>query len=268
MMPMKQARVGLALPSPKRASASLHVQRSNGSAAPLMTAAKRGPLVAVCLAAACSLSACSTTLCKTATCPSSERSSSSEPHMSSQVIEPSLAQVEMAFAEGQSVQLRANIHYDASLGTWTVDYRLRNASATASVAVFDRGDAHEVGIGRQTLGAIGIPRSTTTDAGDLEIVHAARPLPNPSPVSPPTPLAIELTAGAEVSGQFSFSSLFAGAPKRVRWCVGVMLLQDADKHLVYETAQGRILQTGFGVVDRQRMLCTPWYDIASRAFER
>ncbi len=187
--------------------------------------------------------------------------------MSSRATESNTAQVEMQIGDGQVLQLRAVILRDDPTGAWIVDYRLHNASAITTALVFDRGDAQEVGIGRHALGTIGIPRAMTTDAGDLEIIHAAQPLPNPSPISPPTPLAIELAPSAEISGRFIFSSLFTGQPKRVRWCVGVMALEASDEGMVYETPEGRIRQTGFGVVDRQRMLCTPWYDVAKGVFE-
>jgi hypothetical protein len=162
-------------------------------------------------------------------------------------------------------ELHAAFDYAPDSRIIAVRYRLRNAG-DAALAVFDRGDQHAIGIGRQKAGDVGIPRQVEA-GGDVELIHAAAPLPEPEPTSPPTPVAIELAPGAELSGEFQFALKGLVVPKRLRWCVGVMRVGDAYMDSPHETKQGRLWRASFAVVDKQKMLCTPWYDVKTAQFE-
>lgn len=157
--------------------------------------------------------------------------------------------------------------YRADRRSVQVRYDLRNTDPRTALAVFDRGGAHEVRSGRHALGAIAAP--TVTDAGgDVELRHAALPLPDPAPYAPSRPLAIKLAPGASLSGQFEFALPGDAAPKRLRWCLGVMAF-DADLFdAPRATGYGEVSAATFAAVDRQRLLCTPWFVVATQAFER
>ncbi len=162
-------------------------------------------------------------------------------------------------------ELHAAFDYAPESRILAVHYRLRNAGATA-LAVFDRGDQHAIGIGRQKDGDVGIPRQIE-DGGDVQLIHAAAPLPEPEPTSPPTPVAIELAPGATLSGEFRFALKGLVVPKRLRWCVGMMHVGDAYMDSPHQTEHGRMWRASFAVVDKQTLLCTPWYDVATGHFD-
>jgi hypothetical protein len=175
---------------------------------------------------------------------------------------PASARVHGAHA----LELQAEFDYAPASRIIEVRYTLHNRGETA-LAVFDRGDLHAVGVGRQVLGAVGIPRMET-EGDDVSLIHAAAPLPDPAPTSPPTPLAIELAPGASLEGEFKFALKGTAAPKRLRWCVGAMPMGEAYMDSPQSTRAGRLWRASFGVVEKQNMICTPWYDVASAAFER
>jgi hypothetical protein len=146
-----------------------------------------------------------------------------------------------------------------------IRYVLRNDGSTPLV-VFDRGTAHDIAHGQRTLGSIGDPKQEMSGE-DLTLVHAAMPLPDPSPTSPPTPIAIELAPGATLAGRFQVSIMSNAMPKRVRWCVGVMPKDDTMLFSPQETKDGRLWTAAFAVVEKQQRVCTPWYDVQRRSFE-
>lgn len=162
-------------------------------------------------------------------------------------------------------ELHATFDYAPDSRIIAVRYRLRNGG-DAPLAVFDRGDQHAIGIGRQKAGDVGIPRQIE-QGEDVELVLAAAPLPEPAPTSPPTPVAIEIAPGAELFGEFQFALKGLVVPKRLRWCVGVMRVGDAYMDSPHEAKQGRLWRASFAVVEKQQMLCTPWYDVATAQFE-
>ena len=174
---------------------------------------------------------------------------------------PAVARVHGAHA----LELQAEFDYAPASRIIEVRYALHNRGETA-VAVFDRGDLHAVGVGRQVLGAVGIPRMDI-EGDDVSLVHAAAPLPDPAPTSPPTPMAIELAPGASLEGEFKFALKGTAAPKRLRWCVGAMRMGEAYMDSPQSTRAGRLWRASFGVVEKQSLICTPWYDVASAAFE-
>ena len=163
-------------------------------------------------------------------------------------------------------ELFAEFDYAPASRIIEVRYRLRNASPSSALAVFDRGDLHAIDIGRQKFGEVGVPKMIE-NGEDIELVHAVAPLPSPSPTAPPTPIAIQVEPGAELAGHFRFALKGITIPKRLRWCVGVMPFDAAYMDSPTPSADGQIWRASFAVVDQQRMLCTPWYDVATAAFE-
>lgn len=145
-----------------------------------------------------------------------------------------------------------------------VRYTLRN-NGDGPIAVFDRGDLHAIGNGRQIFGEVGVPRMET-DGEDVTLIHAAFPLPDPAPTSPPTPMAIELAPGASLDGAFAFALKGIVIPTRLRWCVGAMRMGDAYMDSPQATKAGNVWRASFAVVERQQRICTPWYDVARGAF--
>lgn len=200
----------------------------------------------------------------TAGCAQGKPPRSMETKMSSEdsttAVRPS-ATVQGAF----DTQLHATFDYAPDSRIIEVHYRLHNAG-TAALAVFDRGDQHAIGTGRQKVGDVGIPRQIV-NGEDIELIHAAMPLPEPEPTSPPTPVAIELAPGAELSGHFRFALKGVISPKRLRWCVGAMHVGDAYMDSPQDMKDGRLWRASFAVVEKQKMLCTPWYDVAAGRFE-
>ena len=165
---------------------------------------------------------------------------------------------------GRAATVEVEMGFDAATGTVDVRYRLHNNDKTKALAVFDRGNSHEVSIGRQTLGAIAAP--TWKGMGEeVELFHVAAPLPNPAPISPPSPLALEVAAGGELRGAFKFA-LLSGAPKRLRWCLGVLPWQASYFDSPSASDAGKIWRASFAVANEQETLCTPWYDVAKAAF--
>lgn len=159
------------------------------------------------------------------------------------------------------------VAFDVRPGRLVADVRyvLRN-TGPAPLIVFDRGTAHDVGTGSQVLGAVGVPAQEIAGE-DVTLVHAATPLPEPSPTSPPTPLGIELAPGAALPARFQVMLQGPALPARLRWCVGVMPVDEGLLSAPQQTPEGRIWTASFAVVQRQARLCTPWYDVAGARFE-
>jgi len=167
--------------------------------------------------------------------------------------------------DGESATLDAGFDYDAAKQTIAVRYRLRN-TGQAPIAVFDRGNRQSVLAKRQVLGEIAPPRFEETD-GDTTLSHVATALPKPAPTVPPVPLAIQVAAGAEASGAFRFT-LGSKAPKRLRWCLGIAPFDAGDFSEPAQAAGVEVWRASFAVVDRQQILCTPWFDLARGEFEK
>lgn len=144
-----------------------------------------------------------------------------------------------------------------------VHYRLSNTSSTTPMAVFDRGDAHDARA--ETVGEVGTPIMMVTSEG-VEILHRAFPLPDPSPTSPPTPIAMRLDPGGILEGKFSVT-LPIDSPTRVRWCLGHMPFDERYFDFPVTTKHGQIWLASFAAADAQTVFCTPWYDMTSGVFE-
>ncbi|WP_101926380.1 MULTISPECIES: hypothetical protein [Luteimonas] len=150
-------------------------------------------------------------------------------------------------------------------GVLQVRYRLRNGGAEA-IAVFDRGNRHAVLTGQQVRGAVGMPLLREDADGRIILQHVAIRLPNPAPTLPPTPLATRVAPGHALEDGFTFSRWLGDPPRHVRWCLGVAPFDAADFHAP-DTVDGiEIWQASFALADRQRLLCTPWFDVANGVF--
>lgn len=198
-----------------------------------------------------------------AACADTKPSPPPEPTMTSSSAERRLPEARVQGAFGTDLM----VAIDATTERLVVDVRyvLRNGGS-AALAVFDRGNVHDIGIGRHAVGAIGVPSQETT-GDDLTLIHAAMPLPEPSPTSPPTPLAIELAPGAMLAARFQTMVHANRMPKRLRWCVGVVPVGDAQLSAPQDTKDGRIWVASFAAAERQQRICTPWYDLARGEFE-
>lgn len=165
----------------------------------------------------------------------------------------------------QGSVLKVRFDYQPAARIVAVSYRLRN-TADAPLAVFDRGNFHAVDTGRQKAGEVGIP-TEKTEGEDVELMHGVLPLRRPSPTVPPTPIALRLEPGKEVSARFEYALKGTLAPKRLRWCVGVMRFNETDFDQPHTASQGQLWRASFAVVGKQQMLCTPWFDVAANRFE-
>lgn len=149
-----------------------------------------------------------------------------------------------------------------------VRYRLDNGDDAAWM-VFDRGHRQAVLTRRQRPGAIAAPSFEEVGGGDVVLRHVAS---SPAggftgPTLPATPLALRLDPDASLEGEFAFAIPATTPPRRVRWCLGVAPF-DAEAFLAPETvAAGSLWQAGDGAARAQRTLCTPWFDVAARAFQ-
>jgi hypothetical protein len=132
--------------------------------------------------------------------------------------------------------------------------------------VFDRGNAHLVLTKRLKPGAVAAPLFKQ-DGGDLTLSHVAMPLPTPTPTVPPTPLAAKVEAGAGLDGAFDFQLSLADGPKRVRWCLGIAPFTEGE-FTASKAGESPVWSASFAVIESQRRLCTPWYDLTDAAFER
>lgn len=160
------------------------------------------------------------------------------------------------------LRLHATFDYDAVAQTLRIRYRLDNGGGVP-VMVFDRGDSLAVAQKRLPAGAVAEPRSERDDGDGLSVVHRAWPLRKPAPTVPPVPLAARVIPGASLAGEVRVDT--AGA-KRLRYCLGSAPF-DAERFSSPQDAAGTDLwRASFDVVDRQALLCTPWFDTATRTF--
>lgn len=167
-----------------------------------------------------------------------------------------------ATVEHEALRLHATFDYDAAAQALRIRYRLDNGGSVPAM-VFDRGDSLAVAQKRIEAGAVAEPRTETADGGALSVVHRAWPLRKPAPTVPPVPLAARVASGASLAGEVRVD--VAGA-KRVRYCLGSAPF-DAELFSDPHPAGGVDLwRASFDVVDRQALLCTPWFDTARRAF--
>src|SRR5690554_2349989 len=166
--------------------------------------------------------------------------------------------------EGDGVRIEAAFEIDDG-GPLRVRYRVQNTGG-ADLAVFDRGDRHAVLTKRQQAGEVGRPGFHEDGAGGLVLSHVARPLPQPGPTLPPTPLAARLAPGQALEGSFGFSPLVGDQPRRLRWCLGVAAFDEAQFRSPEQAGGVEVWQASFALAESQQRLCTPWFDVAAGAF--
>ncbi|MGO1072506.1 hypothetical protein [Lysobacter sp. CA199] len=162
------------------------------------------------------------------------------------------------------MSLHADWFYDAGARTLLVRYRLRNGSAKRSLAVFDRGVYSDRAGAVFAPGAVGTARVQVEGDG-VSLIHSPD-----TPASAHDPLAsaalaVEVNAGAELADQFvhRFSDT---APKRLRWCVGVMAFDQAAFGHPVKTEHGTVWTATVDTASARKLLCTPWYDVAAGRF--
>lgn len=165
---------------------------------------------------------------------------------------------------GADAALEARFEY-AEGAPLKVSYRLRN-EGKAPLMAFDRGNRHAVLTKKLTQGDVAAPTFSQEDA-DLTLSHRALPLAKPHPVIPPTPLASRVEPGATLEGAFEFALDTDVPVDRVRWCLGVVPFADDFKALKPEPNKPEVWLGSFSHAESQRLLCTPWFDLATSAFE-
>lgn len=175
---------------------------------------------------------------------------------------------DVAVVEGRGATLEVRFDYATASDALTVSYCLRN-TGDAALMVFDRGNRHAVMSGRQVQGEVPAPLFTL-HGGDVALSHRALPLSIPTPTMPPLPLAARVEPGDALQGGFEYASLTAQPPRRLRWCLGVApFAQDDFRQLESRPSQQRdVWQASLAVVERQQLLCTPWYEVAAGAFAK
>lgn len=178
-----------------------------------------------------------------------------------------LAEVHLELQDGQNVRLRVEEWvYFPQQNAIQVGYRLHNGSRDRSIAVFDRGTYE------QHAGAVYAPGSVSAPivkvAGtDIEMIHAALPPATGTGSMPSTSLAIEVKGEEELKGFFVVPRLGNVSLQRLRWCVGVMSFDKSLFRTPYESEFGTIWVAKIDLQPQQKMLCTPWYDVALAKFE-
>ena len=146
-----------------------------------------------------------------------------------------------------------------------VSYRLHN-DGKAPLMVFDRGNRHAVLTKKLVQGEIAAPTFSDED-GDVTLSHRVLPLTKPTPFIPPTPLAARVEPGAVLAGEFEFSVPTAQAPRRLRWCLGVIPFAGDFKAIKGEAPAKEVWLGSLNDAERQQLICTPWYDVAKAAFD-
>ena len=146
-----------------------------------------------------------------------------------------------------------------------VHYSVDNQGAMPMM-VFDRGNVHAILTKQQSVGAVGQPLFRM-QGRDLTLLHLARALPDPTPISPPTPVAARVPQGERLQGRFTFDLTLADAPQRVRWCLGVAAFNDNDFQQARDGNGVDLWTASFALADTQQQLCTPWFDLQAGRFE-
>jgi hypothetical protein len=168
-----------------------------------------------------------------------------------------------AVIEDRDLALHVQFDFAAATRVLRVRYALDNRGP-AAVAAFDRGDTLALARHALEAGAVAAPlREARGDA--LTLGHRALPLPRPAPTVPRQPLAARVEAGARLEGAFS-TDVDPGIA-RVRHCLGVAAFDPALFSMPQRTASVEIWRASFDAAGRQRLLCTPWFDLARGAFD-
>lgn len=164
-------------------------------------------------------------------------------------------------ANNKLARLHGRFSLDDDARMLHIAYTVENIGAYP-LLVFDRGDALSVGTKRQVSGSVGVP-TTRFDAGDLTLSHTARPLPQPTPTVPPSPLVTQILPGETYRNQWSQRLPESGpdAVRRVRYCQGAIgvpePLAESDRR------EGGIWSVPNAFAEHQGVLCSPWFEVAT-----
>lgn len=186
-------------------------------------------------------------------------------HSPSPTESPTMYDAASTTIEAEGVRIEATIQATDDRPV-QVSYRVHN-TGSGDLAVFDRGDSHAVMTKSQRSGAVGQPSFRVEGNGALVLSHRARALPDPSPTVPPVPLAARLAPGQALEGDFIFSGLLEEPVQRVRWCLGVAPFDDEHFFDRQQVGEIEVWMASFALADTQQVLCTPWFDVSSGAFQ-
>lgn len=164
-------------------------------------------------------------------------------------------------AHNKLARLQGGFSLDADGRTLRVEYRVGNIGQYP-LLVFDRGDALSVATGRQSPGSVGTPQVRFED-GDLTLSHVARPLSEPTPTAPPSPLVSQVLPGGAYENRFVHVLPDAGsAPvRRVRYCQGAIGVPEPLSDSERRTGGAWSVPNAFAA--HQGILCSPWLDVAT-----
>mgnify|MGYP001161991245 CR=1 FL=1 len=155
--------------------------------------------------------------------------------------------------------LYADIYYDTATGTVRVRYRVRNASATRGLAVFDRGVYGDWSGVAYAPGPVGTA-TLQLDGTDAVLLHAPTAPDNPDDLRA-TPLAIEVAPGGELESMYLHRIDRNADIRRLRWCVAVAPLEPDHFRNPQRSSSGTIWMASADAVQAQTRLCSDWYTI-------
>lgn len=155
--------------------------------------------------------------------------------------------------------LYADLYYDTATGTVRVRYRVRNASATRGLAVFDRGVYGDWSGVAYAPGPVGTA-TLQLDGADAVLLHAPSAPANPDDLRA-TPLAIEVAPGGELESMYLHRIDRNADIQRLRWCVAVAPLEPAHFRNPQRSSNGTIWMASAEAVHAQTRLCSGWYTI-------
>ncbi len=164
-------------------------------------------------------------------------------------------------ARNKLARLQGGFALDADGRTLRVTYRLTNIGPYP-LLVFDRGDALSVATRRQSPGSVGVPQ-VQFEAGDLTLRHVARPLREPTPTAPPSPLVSQVLPGGEYGNHFAhvLPDAGSGPVRRVRYCQGAIGVPEPLPDS--EQRAGGVWSVPNAAAAHQGILCSPWLDVAT-----
>lgn len=155
--------------------------------------------------------------------------------------------------------LYADLYYDTATGTVRVRYRVRNASSTRGLAVFDRGVYGDWSGVAYAPGPVGTA-TLQLDGADAVLLHAPSAPGSPDDLRA-TPLAIEVAPGGELESMYLHRIDRNADIQRLRWCVAVAPLEPDHFRNPKRSSNGTIWMASAKAVHAQTRLCSGWYTI-------
>ena len=164
-------------------------------------------------------------------------------------------------AGNKLARLEGSFSLDGDGRTLHIAYTVTNIGPYP-LLVFDRGDALSVVIKRQSPGDVGVP-ITQFEAGDLTLRHVARPLSEPAPTAPPSPLVSQVPPGGEYQNRFSHALPDAASEqvRRVRYCQATIGVPEPLPES--ERRPGGVWSVPNAFAAHQGVLCSPWFEVAT-----